>query len=112
MSERGALVVDRAKRVVSTFGRWVLTGPYTKLLRWLAGQAEFRDGVTVIAVNFNTLPYLKALVAGVRKHSGGDVPILILDNASKDGSKEWAASQPGVRFIRLPSTCDMARRWT
>jgi glycosyltransferase involved in cell wall biosynthesis len=71
-------------------------GPHLALRRTL------RPGVTVIAANYNTLPYLKALVVGVRRHSPPGTRILIVDNRSTDGSRQWASSQPGVELMRLP----------
>jgi glycosyltransferase involved in cell wall biosynthesis len=89
----------------SRVGRWVRS-----TLRWsvstigprLASRRKLRPGVTVITANHNTLPYLKALVTGVRRHSPPGTPILIVDNGSTDGSRQWASSQPGVQLLRLP----------
>lgn len=79
-----------------------ITGPLTRILRWRAHRAQLRDGITVVAVNFNTLPYMRAMVAGIRQHSPAGLPIIIIDNASTDGSRRWARAQPGIKFIRLP----------
>ena len=67
-----------------------------------ARRRSLRPGVTVITANFNTLDYLKACVAGVRRHSPPDVSFLVVDNASRDGSRRWAADRPDVRMLRLP----------
>lgn len=95
-------VSDRVKSLARRLAVHTLTVPYTDALRWRARWAELTEGVTVIAVNFNTLPYMKALVAGVRRHASAELPILIIDNASTDSSKAWSSQQPGVRFFRLP----------
>ena len=56
----------------------------------------------MIAVNFNTLPYLQVMVHGVRRYSPADTKILIVDNSSTDRSLEWIRAQSGLELIRLP----------
>ena len=68
----------------------------------IASRRKLQPGVTVITANYNTLPYLKALVAGVRRYSPPGTAILVVDNGSTDGSRPWASSQPGVQLLRLP----------
>ena len=80
----------------------VVTGPVTSALRKRAAKATRVEGVTIITVNFNTLPYLKVMVEGVRRHSPKGVRIMVVDNASSDGTAAWARQQPGVRLIHLP----------
>ena len=102
MGNETVRVADRVRSRVRRLAVRMLTGPYTDALRWRARRADLTDGVTVIAVNFNTLPYMKALVAGVRRHSSTELPIHIIDNASTDASKSWASEHPRVRFSWLP----------
>lgn len=54
---------------------------------------------TVLAVNHNTLDFMRLLVASVRKFSWRDDEIIILDNASTDGSKEWLLEHPDIMAI-------------
>ena len=59
-------------------------------------------GVTVVTVNYWSLLYVQTLVEAVRRFSPPDVEILVVDNASRDGSKAWLASRDDVRSIALP----------
>ena len=53
--------------------------------------------ITVLTVNHNTLDFLKLLVQSVRKFRGqAPTEIMVVDNQSTDGSREWAAAQPDV----------------
>lgn len=56
--------------------------------------------ITVIAVNYNTFDWMRLLVASVRRFADPvtRVPteVLIVDNASTDGSREWLAAQKDV----------------
>ena len=56
----------------------------------------------MIIATHDTLPYLQACVAAVRRHSPADVEFVVVDNASTDGTRRWAAGVPGVRVVRLP----------
>jgi glycosyltransferase involved in cell wall biosynthesis len=60
--------------------------------------------ITVLTVNHNTLDFLKLLVQSVRKFRGR-VPteIMVIDNQSTDGSREWAAAQPDIEAKLLTS---------
>lgn len=60
-------------------------------------------GVTVVIVNFNTLEPLKIVLRAVREMSPDNTQIIVLDNASKDGSRDWLKDHPhGIRLISLP----------
>jgi glycosyltransferase involved in cell wall biosynthesis len=63
---------------------------------------SYRPGVTVVTVNWNSLPFLRAMVAAVRAMSPPDIEIVVVDNASTDGSREWLRTQPDIRVIELP----------
>jgi hypothetical protein len=60
------------------------------------------DAVTVVTVNWNTLPYLETMCEMVRRHSPADTRIVVVDNASRDGSREWIRSQSGITGKLLP----------
>lgn len=60
-------------------------------------------GVTVVIVNYNTLPQLQIVVNAVRRFSPADTAIVVVDNASTDGSRAWLRTQrAALRVIRLP----------
>lgn len=63
---------------------------------------SYRQGVTVMIVNWNSLPFLQATLAATRAMSPDDVELLVVDNASTDGSREFLAAQDDVRTIELP----------
>ncbi len=58
--------------------------------------------VTVVTVNWNTLPYLRTMCEMVRRHSPSSTRIVVVDNASTDGSREWIRSNPDVVGRLLP----------
>jgi hypothetical protein len=60
-------------------------------------------GVTVVIVNYNTIAQIQVVLGAVRRFSPADIEIIVVDNASSDGSREWLSSRPyGIRFIRVP----------
>ena len=65
-------------------------------------DSDADDGVTVITVNWNTLPYLKVLVETVRARSPANTRLIVIDNASKDGTREFLHSQPDIEAVLLP----------
>lgn len=72
------------------------------LQRRTAWKQSERPGVTVATVTWNSLPYLKVLVEAVRKFSDPTVELLVIDNHSTDGTKEFLEAQPDVRSVMLP----------
>lgn len=58
-------------------------------------------GVTVVSVNWNTLEFLRVFVAAVSHRTPG-AHILIVDNASSDGSREFLKNHSAVTSILLP----------
>jgi len=62
----------------------------------------YRPGITVLVVNWNSLPFLRVTVDAIRQMSPADVRILVIDNASSDGSVEFLNSRPDVDLLRLP----------
>jgi glycosyltransferase involved in cell wall biosynthesis len=66
--------------------------------------------ITVLAVGHNTLDWLRLLVQSVRAFRG-HVPtdIVIVDNASSDGSREWLEKQDDVFSYPLPENIGHGR---
>jgi len=60
--------------------------------------------LSVIIVNFNDRPHLNACLAAVRNQAPAEgLEIIVVDNASTDGSREWIAEAfPDVRLIANP----------
>lgn len=57
--------------------------------------------VSVIVVSYNSAAYLGACLGALRDHSGPGVELIVLDNASADGSADLVARDfPEARLIR------------
>lgn len=57
--------------------------------------------VCVIIVTWNRLEMLKRSVSAARAHAQG-ADVLVVDNASTDGTGEWLKTQEGVDVLSLP----------
>lgn len=60
--------------------------------------------ISAVIVSFNTAPLLKRAIASIQESSEsvGDVEIIVIDNASEDGSPEMVRTEfPEVRLVRL-----------
>ena len=64
--------------------------------------------VTVIIPNYNGIQYIGDCLECLRKQTM-DVDIIVVDNASTDGSDDVAASCPDVRFIKLTQNFGFCR---
>jgi glycosyltransferase involved in cell wall biosynthesis len=53
-------------------------------------------------VNWNSVDYLRVLVAAVRHFSPPDVRVLVIDSGSHDDSRRFLAARSDVRSIYLP----------
>lgn len=73
------------------------------LERWRSarGLARRRPGVTVVIVNWNTVEVTGDVVRAVRAYSPPDVRILVIDNASTDGSRQRFRSWSSVDTMLL-----------
>lgn len=57
--------------------------------------------VCAVVVTWNRLDMLKACVAALRAHVAG-ADVLVVDNASTDGTAEWLRAQKDVEVLSLP----------
>ncbi len=58
--------------------------------------------VTVIIPNYNGLTYLKTCLASLDRQTRKDFDILIVDNGSTDGSREWVTERyPNIKVLPL-----------
>jgi len=73
--------------------------------------AEDRPLVSAIVVNYNSLEFLKPCVASLRHALAGlDAEIIVVDNCSTDGSREWLAATTDVdRAILSPDNLGFGR---
>ncbi len=68
-------------------------------LRQRLGRVD--HGVTVAIVNWNTRAVLVDTLRAVRALTPPTVPVLVVDNGSTDGSREWLGSQSDIQTIAL-----------
>jgi glycosyltransferase involved in cell wall biosynthesis len=77
-------------------------------LQWslrMRAQKRGFDGdgrATVVIVNWQSLQYLAVAIYALRRFSPETLKILVVDNHSIDGSKQWLRNQPEVDTIALP----------
>jgi glycosyltransferase involved in cell wall biosynthesis len=57
---------------------------------------------TIVVVNWNTLDYLRPVIAGIRHFSPDETSVIVVDNGSDDNSSAWLRDQHDVRSILLP----------
>jgi len=60
-----------------------------------------KDRVSVVIVNWNTLPFLRETLASLRRFSKAPLEVIVADNGSTDGSVEFLRAAPGLRAICL-----------
>jgi glycosyltransferase involved in cell wall biosynthesis len=75
------------------------------LLRWRARrrERELRPGkITVLTVNWNSREQLDVLIETVARLSPPGTEVLVVDNASRDGSRERLAADRRIDAILLP----------
>lgn len=59
-----------------------------------------RSLVTVVVVNWNTAPELERCLTSLKRHvKKTPLQIVVVDNDSKDGSRDWLARQKGIEVI-------------
>jgi len=55
--------------------------------------------ISIISVNYNCLDWMKLLINSIRKFTAVPYEIIIVDNASEDGSREWLRVQKDIKAI-------------
>jgi glycosyltransferase involved in cell wall biosynthesis len=70
-----------------------------KLIRKSA-QETYR--FSVVIPTWNNLPYLKACIHSIRKHSKLDLQIIVVVNEGKDGTPEWLEKETDVDVVLSP----------
>lgn len=95
--------INRKRRPLyrsSLFDDFIMAQPLNLIPRWERRRGIHRDQlgdesyVSVVIVSYNTLSALKSVVEVTRRLSPTDTEIVVVDNGSSDGSKEWLAGQP------------------
>jgi len=78
------------------------TGVALSKALYLRRPSAYRPGTTVVTVNWNSLPYMQRSLAAIRSMSPADTEILVVDNASTDGSRDYLRTLPDIRTTLLP----------
>jgi rhamnopyranosyl-N-acetylglucosaminyl-diphospho-decaprenol beta-1,3/1,4-galactofuranosyltransferase len=60
--------------------------------------------ILAAVVTYNRLALLKRSVEALLSQTHPPTRILVVDNSSTDGSREWLAAQPGITVIRQPNS--------
>lgn len=90
----------RTKRFVGDLLQAVFFARLAWRRRALADQEEM-EGITVITVTWNTLEELKTLVRAISVYSSEPLHLIVVDNASDDGTSEFLSQRPEIEMIRL-----------
>lgn len=72
-----------------------------------------RSDLAVVIVNYNAGAYLARCVSSVVQNAGGlELDVLVIDNASRDGSAQVAKSaQPDIRVTMNPTNRGLSAAW-
>ena len=55
---------------------------------------------SIVIINYNTLEYTRLCIESIRQLTpAGSYELIVVDNASRDGSLEWLRQQQDVRLI-------------
>jgi len=94
----------------------LMAQPLNAVARWersralRRGRAGDDSYLSVVIVSYNTLPVLRTCLAAVRELSPVDTEIVVVDNGSRDGSREWLRASPfGTRVVLLPTNLGHGR---
>lgn len=75
-------------------------------------MAERTPDLAVVIVNYDTGPWLARCLDALERNRGAiEVEVIVIDNASHDGSERAAASRPGVRLVRNPTNRFLSPAW-
>ncbi|WP_297569140.1 glycosyltransferase [uncultured Anaerovibrio sp.] len=65
------------------------------------GKVERKTFTSIIILSYNALEYTQLCIESIRKHTRpGTYEIIVIDNASTDGSVQWLKEQKDIRLIR------------
>lgn len=72
-------------------------------------QPTYRPTASVIIVNWNGRHWLEQCLPALAAQSFRDFEVIVVDNASSDGSREWLAEQwPDLRLLQQPANVGFA----
>lgn len=63
-------------------------------------MARGPDNMTsIIILTYNQLDYTKICIDSVLKHTKGEYELIVVDNASTDGTREWLERRDNIRWV-------------
>ncbi len=65
--------------------------------------------VDLVIINYNTLSYLKDCIKSIKDNTDIPYQIIVVDNGSKDGSKEYLRKEQDIKFIDNQTNYGYAR---
>ena len=65
--------------------------------------------VSIIIVNYNGKPWLEECIESVKASEAAREEIIVVDNASTDGSRECVQDVPDIKLVKLDSNCGFAQ---
>jgi GT2 family glycosyltransferase len=75
------------------------------------GAAAERPDVSIVVIAHDVRPELERLLDSIDRHAGLDVEVILVDQASTDGTAEWVAeAHPEVQVVRLEQNEGLAAR--
>ncbi|NJM42614.1 MAG: glycosyltransferase family 2 protein [Anaerolineae bacterium] len=64
--------------------------------------------VTIVIATANGLKWLPGCIDALRQQTRKDFEVVVVDNASSDGSTDWLAQQPDIRTLHSPTNLGFA----
>lgn len=64
--------------------------------------------ISVVILTHNRLPFLRECVRSIRANAYPDYEVIIVDNASTDGTRNEFTDSPGVRVVRFENDAELS----
>jgi glycosyltransferase involved in cell wall biosynthesis len=68
--------------------------------------------ISIIIPTLNRLEYLKKTLLSVKAQTNKNYEIIVIDNASNDGTREWLETQDDLVIIRQEEILPVYKNWT
>lgn len=74
---------------------------YRKIFMEYYRKSKKKEGVTVLLLAHNQQEYTKIAVDSFRRFGKGELSLVLVDNGSTDGLKDWASCQTDLTYVLL-----------